>query len=193
MILYRCFAWDEQARPDSPDGPLWFPRPYQGDGRHDNPDLYACLYLADRPVSCVVEQLARFRTQRLSAGLLRRRGLPLALAELELETAADLLDLDEPRVLATHQLRPSVVATRDRRVTQPQARKLFRARRTTAGLRWWSIYEALWANVTLFDRAASQLRLVSVRALTLDDTVVGDAAQFFAMHVAEPTRQRSES
>jgi hypothetical protein len=193
VILYRCFAWDERARPVAPDGPLWFPRPYQGDGRHDNPDLYACLYLADRPVSCVVEQLARFRTQRLSAGLLRRRGLPLALAELDLDAAADLVDLDEPTVLTTHQLRPSVVATRDRRVTQPQARRLFRTRRTAAGLRWWSTYEALWANVTLFDRAASQLRLVSVRALTLDDTVVGDAAQFFAMHVAEPTRQRSES
>ena len=185
MILYRCFAWDERARPGASDGPLWFPHPYQGDGRHDNPELYACLYLADRPLSSVVEQLARFRTQRLTAGLLRRRGLPLAIAEIELDPAAELIDLDDPQVLTTHQLRPSAVATRDRHVTQPQARRLFRNRRAAAGLRWWSTYEALWANVTVFNRAGPQLRLAGVRALGLDDPVVGDAARFFAMRVGE--------
>src|SRR6478752_1678 len=51
------------ARDDAVDGPLWFPQPYQGEGRHDNPDEYGCLYLADRAVSCVVEQLAAFRGQ----------------------------------------------------------------------------------------------------------------------------------
>ena len=61
MILYRCFAWNERARPGKADSPLWFPKEFQGEGRHDNPDLYGCLYLADRAVSCVVEQLARFR------------------------------------------------------------------------------------------------------------------------------------
>ena len=61
MILYRCFAWNERARPGKADSPLWFPREFQGEGRHDNPDLYDCLYLADRAVSCVVEQLARLR------------------------------------------------------------------------------------------------------------------------------------
>ena len=71
MILYRCFAWNERARRDGMDGPLWFPRPYQGEGRHDNSELYGCLYLSDRAVSCVAEQLARFRGQRLTAPLLR--------------------------------------------------------------------------------------------------------------------------
>ncbi len=96
MILYRCFAWNSLDKPTDPDGPLWFPRPFQGEGRHDNPDLYGCLYLADRPLSSVVEQLARFRTQRLTPALLRRRGLPLALATLELGDAAELVDLDQP-------------------------------------------------------------------------------------------------
>ncbi len=64
MILYRCFAWNRDARNDAADGPLWFPRIFQGDGRHDNPDVYGCLYLADRAVSCIVEQLAPFRGQR---------------------------------------------------------------------------------------------------------------------------------
>jgi hypothetical protein len=144
VILYRCFAWDERTRDDEPDGPLWFTRQYQGESRHDNPDLYGCLYLADRAVSCVVEQLARFRGQRLTPPLLRRRGLPLALAELELGDSAEVVDLDEPSVLQRERLRPSLVATRQRDVTQPQARALHDRHPAAAGLRWWSSYEALW-------------------------------------------------
>jgi hypothetical protein len=184
VILYRCFAWSERARPGKADSPLWFPREFQGEGRHDNPDLYGCLYLADRAVSCVVEQLARFRGQRLSAPLLVRRGLPLALAELDLDDRATLVDLDDPVVLRRERLRPSQVATRQRTVTQPQARELHDKHPDTAGLRWWSSYEALWANVTLFDRAALMLRTRSVRALTVDDPVVVEAADFFAMRLA---------
>lgn len=183
MILHRCFAWDEAARGDEPDGPLWFPRPFQGEGRHDNPDLYGCLYLSDRPLSCIVEQLARFRTQRLTPALLRRGGLPLAVAELELDAEAELVDLDNPRVLARERLRPSLVATRDRQVTQPQARSLFERRPTVTGLRWWSIYESQWANVTVFDRAAAQLGLRSVRTLSVSDAAVVEAAGFFALPV----------
>ena len=40
MTLYRCFAWNADADPAAPDGPLWFPREFQGEGRHDNPELY---------------------------------------------------------------------------------------------------------------------------------------------------------
>jgi hypothetical protein len=160
VILYRCLAWSERAAPDSPDGPLWFPRPYQGEGRHDNPAAYGCLYLSEQPLSCVVEQLARFRGQRLTPALLRRRGLPLALAELELSAGAELVDLDEPVVLRRERLRPSGVATRERDVTQPQA------------------------NVTLFDRAASGLRLVSVTALDLAADEIATAAEFLGLRFA---------
>ena len=183
MILYRCFAWNERARPERPDGALWFPRPYQGDGRHDNADLYGCLYLSERPLSCIVEQLARFRGQRLSAALLRRRNLPLALAELELPDEAELVDLDDPVVLRRERLRPSGVATRAREVTQPQARALHEAHPDTAGLRWWSTLESLWANVTLFDRAAPGLRLASVRALDLEDEEIVAAADVLGLRV----------
>jgi hypothetical protein len=184
VILHRCFAWNQAARDDHRDGPLWFPRVFQGEGRHDNPEAYGCLYLADRPVSCVVEQLAAFRGQRLVPSLLRRRGLPLALAEIELDAAATLIDLDEPAVLRREHLRPSRVATRDRSVTQPQALALHRAHREAAGLKWWSTWEALWANVTLFDRAAPLLDLAGVHELTLDDPVVLDAAEFFGLRIA---------
>lgn len=184
MILHRCFAWDERGAATSTDGPLWFPRPFQGDGRHDNPAAYGCLYVTDRAVSAVVEQLARFRTQRLVPALLRRRGLPLALAELELDDAVPLLDLDDPRLLARERLRPSRVATRAREVTQPQALELHARHPDAGGLRWWSTFEALWTNVTLFDRAAPRLTAGPIRALTLEDPAVLDAAEFLGLRVA---------
>lgn len=183
MILYRCFGWNTTAHDDGPDGPLWFPRVFQGEGRHDNPDAYGCLYLADRAVSCVVEQLAAFRGQRLTASLLRRRGLPLALATIELDEAASVIDLDDPVVLRRERLKPSRVATRSRSITQPQALALFRQHPDAAGLRWWSSWEALWANVTIFDRGASRLRLLHVHQLALTDPVLTEAAEFFGLRV----------
>jgi RES domain-containing protein len=176
VILHRCLAWNERAAPDAADGALWFPRPYQGEGRHDNPAAYGCLYLSERPLSCVVEQLARFRGQRLTPALLRRRGLPLALAELELPDDVQLVDLDEPAVLRRERLRPSRVATRERGITQPQALALYEKHGEAVGLRWWSTFESQWLNVTLFDRAASALRLVSVQALDVGGDEIAEAA-----------------
>lgn len=176
MTLYRCFAWDPQVEPAQVDGPLAIPRTFQGEGRHDNPDLYGCLYLSRQPVSPVVEQLARFRGNALTPSLLRRRGLPLALAALELVDAPPLVDLDDPKVLARERLRPSRVATRRRDTTQPQARTLYERHPDAAGLLWWSSFEAAWINVTLFDRAMPGVRLGSVRALTIDDPLVAEAS-----------------
>jgi hypothetical protein len=184
VILHRCLAWNERAAADAADGALWFPRPYQGEGRHDNPAVYGCLYLSERPLSCIVEQLARFRGQRLTPALLRRRGLPLALAELELPDDAELVDLDEPAVLRRERLRPSRVATRERDVTQPQALALHEKHQDAVGLRWWSTFEAQWLNVTLFDRAASALRLVSVRALDVADDQIAAAADVLGLRLA---------
>lgn len=184
MNLFRCFAWNERARPDRLDGALWFPRPYQRDGRHDNADLYGCLYLSEQPLSCVVEQLARFRGQKLLPSLLVRRGLPLALAELELAQDAKLLDLDDPSVLRRERLRPSRVATRAREVTQPQARALYDGHPDAAGLRWWSTFESQWLNVTVFDRAAAALRLLSARTLTVEDEEVASAADVLGLRPA---------
>ena len=183
MTLYRCFAWRAAARDDQPDGPLWFPRMFQGEGRHDNPGVYGCLYLSDRPESCIAEQLAAFRGQRLRASMLRRRDLPLALARLEIPDGATLLDLDDPSVLLRERLRPSQVATRRRSVTQPQALALYRRHPRAAGLRWWSSWEALWANVTVFDRAAAHLRAIEVTELTLDHPRLLDAAEIFGLRV----------
>lgn len=181
MILHRCFPLDERARSRSPGGPLWFPRRLQGEGRHDNPAVYGCLYVTDREASSVVEQLARFAGSVFLPRMLERENLPLALAAIELSDDRELLDLDEPRVLVREGLRPSRVATAERSVTQPQALELYGRHPDAAGLRWWSTFEALWANVTLFDRARTALRLRDVRRLTPEDPAVIAAADYLGL------------
>lgn len=181
MTLYRSFAWNARAKADEPDAPLWIPRSLQGDGRHDNPEAYGCLYTSEQPLSPIVEQLARFRTQRLVPSMLRRRGLPLALVEIECTPSPRLVDLDDPAVLASRTLRPSLVATRSRSVTQPQALALYEESRRIDGIRWWSTYESAWMNVTLFDRAMSRLKVSSVRELPTTDPLVIEAADFLGL------------
>ena len=184
MILFRCFPWERGVDADAPGGALWFPRPLQGEGRHDAPGRYGCLYVAEAPVSAVVEELARFVGTRLGPSDLVRTGLPLALAAVALRDDARVVDLDDPLVLADEALRPSLVATRDRSPTQAEAAALHKRHPEAAGLRWWSTFESQWANVTLFDRTLPALRVEDVRALELDDDVVGEAAGFLGLAVS---------
>jgi hypothetical protein len=181
VTLWRVLPWDPSARPAAPGGALWFPRPFQGTARHDNPSRYGCLYATEDPVSAIAEALAPFRgTGGLEPAMLTRMGRPLALARIEL-TGAALLDLDDPVVLQAAGLRPSQVATGQREVTRRDAARLFDAHPDAAGLRWWSTLEASWINATVFDRAARALRLRSVRALAPAGDDVRAAAAFLGL------------
>jgi hypothetical protein len=113
--------------------------------------------------------------------MLSRDGRALSVAELELSDAAELVDLDEPTVLARERLRPSGVATHARANSQAYADHLYRSHPNAAGLRWWSTFESSWINVTLFDRAARRLRLRREEALALDHPAVLDAAEFLGL------------
>ena len=99
----------------------------------------------------------------------------------KLDDRAEILDLDDPRVLVRERLRPSAVATRRREVTQPQARALHSMHPRAAALRWWSTFEASWVNYTVFDRAASALSVVGLRELALEDESVTAAADFLGL------------
>ena len=121
------------------------------------------------------------RSQRLIDSMLRRRGLPLALARIELDDDARVVDLDDPAVLVRRKLRPSRVATRRREVTQAQAREIYADSKKAAGLSWWSTYEAAWVNVTLFDRGPSHVSLEAIRGLSTGDAAVTDAADFLGL------------
>jgi hypothetical protein len=124
VILWRLLPRQPDAAHSAPGGALWFPRELQGAGRHDNPDLYGCLYASESPVSAVAEALAPFRgTGTLSRAMLRRANLPLALAQLDLEDGSELVDLDDPRILIRVRLRPSQVATKARAASTSIARR----------------------------------------------------------------------
>ncbi len=184
MIVWRVLPWRREARPTEPGGALWLPRELQGAGRHDNPDLYGCLYVGERPASPIAEALAPFRgTGGLSAGMLLRTGVPLALAELSLSDDAEVLDLDDPAVLLDAGLRPSEVATADRVSTQAHAARLHAHRPPPAALRWWSTIEASLINLTIFDRALRSLELVDVVEITPADAAVREAAELLGLIV----------
>lgn len=128
-------------------------------------------------MSAIAEMLAPFRgTGDLRSELLVRSGRPLALAGLDLDADAELVDLDDPRVLDAETLRPSAVATGRRGVTQAIAVRQFDRHPNAAGLRWWSTLEARWIHVTLFDRALGALTVQDVRVLAVDDDEVIAAA-----------------
>jgi hypothetical protein len=184
VTLYRCFAWDLAGSGVEWGGPAWFPRPLQGEGRHDAPERYGCLYVSEEPVSAVVEELAALAGSALDAGDLVRGRLPLALAALRLPDEAVLLDLDDPEVLAAEDLRPSNVVSGDRAASQAMAAALHERHPDAVGIRWWSTFEPAWANVTLFDRAAESLSVEDVRELRLEDEVVGEASRFLGLRAA---------
>jgi hypothetical protein len=184
VILFRCLLWRPSEREAGIGDPLAFPRRLQGEGRHDAPERYGCLYAAEEPVSAVVEELARFVGTELFAVDLLRGGQQLALASLELSDSASVLDLDDPDVLVAEGLRPSLIATADRSQTQALAQALYDRHDRLAGIRWPSAFEPRWANVTLFDRASADLSLVAIRPLALEDEVVAAAASHLGLRVA---------
>jgi RES domain len=182
VIAYRVLPRERGARKGRPGHPLWFPRKLQGSGRHDNPDLYGCLYVAEDAVTALAERLAPFRgSGPLHPSMLTQAGRPLALATLSLEDSARVVDLDDPAVLVRERLRPSRVATGRRDATQADAASLHEAHSDAAALRWWSTLEASWGNLTLFDRAGPALALEEARDLRLDDPELRAAADFLGL------------
>lgn len=182
MNLWRVLPWQPGAMPTDPGGALWFPRELQGAGRHDNPDLYGCLYVGEHAVSPVAEALAPFRgTGTLSDGMLIRAGRQLALAEISLADPSRVLDLDDPAVLLKAALRPSEVATTARSLTQAYAARLHALRPPPTALRWWSTIEASLINLTIFDHAQPALELVDVTPLSTEHQAVREAAELIGL------------
>jgi RES domain len=176
--LWRALPLDRAAEPREAGGALWFPRLQQGGGRHDNPDLYGCLYASEEPVSAVAELLAPFRgTGPLLPSMLIRYGRPLALVAIELGDGLTAVDLDDPATLIATGLRPSEVATRRRAATQRQAAEVYESHPAAVGIRWWSTLESSWINWTLFDRVAEDLEVGEVRTLSSNEGAVSEAAE----------------
>lgn len=185
-MLYRLFPYDPEVPDDVEGGALFVPRALQGRGRHDVPDSYGALYASRSVVSVVAERLQRFRGRPVGAEHLTwERGLPFAIAAID-DDELELLDLDEPRELESRALRPSVVATRDRRITRRYARGIHGEGRD--GFAWWSTIEASWSNVTLFaERVRARLALAGEpEPLGLGHPAVREAAEAVGVLLASP-------
>jgi hypothetical protein len=176
-MLFRLFPWDPAADASSPGGALFNPRAQQGDGRHDNPDLYGALYVSRVEVSAVAEWLGGFRGQTLVPDdFARTDGRRWALVGLDDTALRGIVDLDDPVELAARRMRPSRVATRTPSTTQRVAATLFAE--GIPGFGWWSTLESAWPNVTLFaERALDALSVADEpREIAIDDSAVHAAA-----------------
>lgn len=182
-MLYRVFPWRDEGAERDPGGPLFVARTEQGSGRHDNPGSYGALYLSRTAVSSVAEVLRTFRRQRVETGDFVHEDATLALASFDPPELA-LTDLDDPAQLERRRLRPSSVATGDRRVTRPLAAALFAEGHD--GFEWWSTIEASWINVTLFAERSIDRLVVKGQpeALTTDHPAVIGAAEVLGLGLA---------
>lgn len=151
------------------------PRALQGAGRHDNADLYTAIYCSTDKVACVSEAIQNFHP--LTDDNLIRAGKRLHLAQFAVGDDRRIVNTDDPRVLVARTLRPSVIATRNRSVTQPTARAIYDAGED--GLLWWSTIESSWINATLFFENISKdiTFLDTPIPLTLQSNEIRDALQ----------------
>lgn len=184
-MLYRVFPLVPGAGVRDPGGPLHVPRIYQGSSRHDNPSRYGALYASREALSAVAEWLRRWRGQELrNRDLLRADGARMALVSLDDRGLDPLLSLDDPRILVARTLRPSEVATRDRRRTRPVALAIYEDGHP--GFEWWSTLEGSWINVTLFeDRSVDRLEPAGdPEPLTADHPAMIEAADAVSVRLA---------
>jgi len=182
-VLYRVFPWLREASERDPGGAMFVPRSEQGFGRHDNPAWYGALYLSRAAVSSVAEVLRTFRRQRVETSDLVHEEAILALAAFDPPTLT-LVDLDDPAQLQRRGLRPSSVATGNRRVTRPVAADLFAEGHD--GFEWWSTIEASWINITLFaERSIDRLVVEGEpEVLTTHHPAVIEAAEVVGVELA---------
>jgi hypothetical protein len=172
---WRCFPWDPAATTGAPGSPEFVP-PGQTGGRFDLHDTPPVRYLAGTPEHAVAEVIQAFRGTTLAAHHLVRGGRPLALVPVTVSDPLSLADLDDPAVLTALGTRPSVVAHRDRSVTQGVARAVHAAGHH--GLRWWSAFGGQWDSSAIFlDRVTERrFRWGTPDPLTLAHPAVIDAA-----------------
>jgi hypothetical protein len=131
----------------------------------------------------VSELLQPFRSRPFLPGMLRRFEHPLALVEVTLpeETAARLINLDDPAELVRLGLTPGTLASDDRTRTQAASARVYAS--GASGLRWWSKLNGDWHAVVLFlDRAPiGSLEIGTPEMLTPESPVVASACRFLAI------------
>lgn len=185
LRLWRAFPWDPRAGRGAPFSPSFVPRA-TGRGRFDLPlGTSATLYLAESPAHAVGEMIQPWRGRTLGPRHLERVGHAIAIVEARV-TAPEgaIADLCDPATLGSFGAPPDRVASRQRSVTQPIARRVWDSGQI--GLRWWSSFWGDWHTVVLFsDRVTPPVRVDfgTPVPLTLDAPPLVEAARLLGIEI----------
>lgn len=112
-------------------------------------DRDGVIYASKAAVSAVAERLQGYRGLTYGESNLYFKNYTWAIASFELLETTVLLDFTNPKILAKHEVNPLDVATKDRRVSQRLALKIYD--QGAAGFLWWSSIEPSWTNASLFE------------------------------------------
>lgn len=184
--LYRVTwvqdGW-EALDSSQPFHPLHIPVDRQGQGRFDNPHLYAALYVSTTPQGAVGETFGNLSRWPAAEVERDKDGHPRCLVRYELPDDVAVQDLDDPHVLAGLGIRPSDVVRRTRHHTQEIANAVWRARAATGtrGFSWWSYWRPEWTMVMLWSDGLGHpyfqdLTVTEVESLTVTHPAVRVAA-----------------
>ncbi len=184
ISLYRVFPWKPDSTESEPGGVFFVSRSKEGQGRHDLPDIDGILYCSLNPVSAIAEFIQGFRGQKISAIHLQRPDdLLVSIVHFELTVARKVINLDDPETLLKHNILPSQVMTRNRKITREIARRLYLT--GAKGLLWPSSLESSWINASLFQMRVSGLLSVvgDIRPLSLDLPELEEASNILGISI----------
>ncbi len=181
--------WENLTSAD-PFHPLYVPVDRQGQGRFDNPHLYATLYGATTEQAAVGETFGNLSTWVELEITRTKDGRPRCLVSYTLPDQI-VLDLDDPHTLIELGIRPSDVVRRNRDHTQKIANQVWQRRGETGmrGLAWWSYWRPEWTVVALFSEGLShphfpEVAVTNVTPLRTDHTAVKVAADALPRQLA---------
>jgi hypothetical protein len=193
--LWRAFPWDREAPEGGPFSVRSVAPPHmQNYGRFDLHGRPSVLYLAQTPAHALAEVLRGLKRNpadpqryRVSREDLVAAGNPRALVpvRLPLEIADRVPDFGRGDVLERFGVRADELCSRERKVTQAAARRIYQHPDEVPGFFWWSAFHGDWHVLLLFlDRAPlDRLEFGDPRIVTVDDPAVREAAEVLGLDV----------
>jgi hypothetical protein len=191
--LWRAFPWEREAPEGGPFSVRSVAPPHmQNYGRFDLHGRPSVPYLAQTPAHALAEVLRGLKRNpadpqryRVSREALTAAGNPRALASVRLppELANRVPDFAHGDVLERFGVRADELCSRDRRVTQAAARRIYQHPDQVPGFFWWSAFHGDWHVLLLFlDRAPLvRLEFGEPRIVTVDDPAVREAAEVLGL------------
>lgn len=193
--LWRAFPWDREAPEGGPFSIRSVAPPHmQNYGRFDLHGRPSVLYLAQTPAHALAEVLRGLKRNpadpdryRVTSGDLTGAGNPRALVPVRLppDLADRVPDFGRGEVLERFGVRADELCSRERRVTQAAARRIYQHPDEVPGFFWWSAFHGDWHAMLLFlDRAPlDRLRFGEPRIVTMADPAVREAAEALGLEV----------